>query len=472
MPDPSDSEQRVLVLAPTGRDAANSVAVLGRVGLVCVACRDMVDLCRELAVGAAVVLLTEESLALDRAGVLAEALARQPTWSDLPVIMLTRGGPESPVASRAMQTLGNVILLERPIRMFALVSAAKMARRARNKQYQLRAQLDQLRQADARKDEFLATLAHELRNPLAPVRTGLHVLKLAPPGPAADPRDDGAADRPHGPAARRPARPVADQPRQGRAARERVELPRRRRERARDQSPGRRGGAATPDRRLPDAPVWLHADLTRLAQVVGNVLLNAAKYTPDGGEIGLVARVDGDEVVISRDRQRVGHPRRAAGPRVRDVRPGARRHRPLAGGLGIGLALVKYSDRDARRPRRGREPRARAREHVHACGCRSRTPVAAPQAAGPPRPEQVHRRSAAVLVVDDNVDGAEMLAMMLELAGHETRVATTGPGASRRPRVPPRCRLPRHRLPGMDGYELARRLRDDPAMPATRCSSP
>src|SRR5215207_8936486 len=96
----SELEYRVLVLAPTGRDAANSSTVLGKAGLACVLCRSVQDVCREMGAGAGAVLLTEESLALDAASDLAVALRAQPSWSDLPVVLLARGGPDAPAAAR------------------------------------------------------------------------------------------------------------------------------------------------------------------------------------------------------------------------------------------------------------------------------------------------------------------------------------------------------------------------------------
>ncbi len=100
------------------------------------------------------------------------------------MLLLTRRGADSPVSRDAVRTLGNVTLLERPLRVTTLVSAVRTAVRARQRQYQIRAHLDEreraaeaLRVADQRKDEFLATLGHELRNPLAPLLTGLHLLR-------------------------------------------------------------------------------------------------------------------------------------------------------------------------------------------------------------------------------------------------------------------------------------------------------
>ena len=117
---------------------------------------------------------------------LREILAAQPPWSDLPVLVLTRSGADSAELDEAVRTLGNVTLLERPVRVATLLSAVRTALRARERQYQIRGHLEDraraeesLRLADQRKDEFLATLGHELRNPLAPLLTGLQLIKLA-----------------------------------------------------------------------------------------------------------------------------------------------------------------------------------------------------------------------------------------------------------------------------------------------------
>ena len=101
---------------------------------------------------------------------LARALEQQAPWSDLPILLLCGRGADARLAAWALDTLGNVTVLERPIRVTTLVSALRVAVRARHRQYELR-------ESDRRKDEFLATLSHELRNPLAPLRNGLHMLR-------------------------------------------------------------------------------------------------------------------------------------------------------------------------------------------------------------------------------------------------------------------------------------------------------
>ena len=179
------TEERVLVLAPTPKDAERSGAILAEAGVRCTTCADLDVLCRELRAGVGAVILTEESLANGGEDCLTEVLSGQPAWSEVPLLVLTGGGADSPVALRALETLGNVTLLERPVRVTTLVSGVRAALRARQRQYQVRDHLaerervaESLREADRRKDEFLAMLGHELRNPLAPIRNALEVLRL------------------------------------------------------------------------------------------------------------------------------------------------------------------------------------------------------------------------------------------------------------------------------------------------------
>src|SRR5579871_3183755 len=298
----TDLESRVLVLAPTGKDGANSRAVLGKAGIACAVCRDVSELCREIGAGVGAVLLTEEALSLDKASRLAEALRGQPPWSDLPVVALTRGGPDSSAALRAMETLGNVILLERPVRVSTLLTAVRTALRARARQYQARAHLAQLQEADRRKDEFLAMLAHELRNPLAPLRNALHIVRQRGPERRAVVRQAwDLMDRQVG----HLVRLVDDLLDVSRITRGKIEL----RKEAVDlaEAATRAVEAARPliDARRhrltyegPPAPVRVEADPVRLTQVIGNLLNNAAKYTDEGGQITLTVGREAHEAVV------------------------------------------------------------------------------------------------------------------------------------------------------------------------------
>ena len=139
--------ERVLVLAPTPKDAALTCTVLDHSGIRCVPCNTLAKVCEEIERGAGAAILTEESLAPDVVQPLVDVLSNEPAWSELPLLVLTAGGADSPVALHAMNTLGNVTLLERPVRFTALVSTVQAALRARLRQVQIRDHLAERRRA-------------------------------------------------------------------------------------------------------------------------------------------------------------------------------------------------------------------------------------------------------------------------------------------------------------------------------------
>lgn len=137
---------RVLILAPTGRDAALAGEALAGAGLGPAICQDMEALCREMSLGAAVVLIASEALAPASLRLLQEELTQQPPWSDLPVIVLTSGGREPGGKGpqlEALDALGNTTLLERPLRVATLVHAVQSALGARRRQYEVRDHLEE-----------------------------------------------------------------------------------------------------------------------------------------------------------------------------------------------------------------------------------------------------------------------------------------------------------------------------------------
>ncbi|MFP5374122.1 MAG: hybrid sensor histidine kinase/response regulator, partial [Gammaproteobacteria bacterium] len=148
-----DPGQRILLLLSTPRDADLTGELLGRNGIASHLCADAAELHREIGRGAGAVMVSEESLAQDGAhAVLMRALEEQPRWSDLPVLIMTRSGADSITLGDAIRTLGNVTLLERPMRVAALVTSLRSALRGRERQYQLRdhiLQLEQARDAEA-----------------------------------------------------------------------------------------------------------------------------------------------------------------------------------------------------------------------------------------------------------------------------------------------------------------------------------
>ena len=146
--------ERVLLLAPTAKDGEVTCRILSKAGVECVALRNMYELSKELGEGAGALLLTEEVFAAAGVGEVLAALENQPPWSDIPVVMMMRGAADSPAARRLMGSLRNIILLERPAPMRSLVSAIQAAIRGRIRQFQIRDQIDAIRQAEQRAREL------------------------------------------------------------------------------------------------------------------------------------------------------------------------------------------------------------------------------------------------------------------------------------------------------------------------------
>ena len=186
-------DNRVLLVAPTGRDSALLAQVLNEAGFDAFACPSVVAACAEAQKGAAALLIGEEALGSADLIALNQLLDGQPEWSDLPVLIMVVGGRETlETEERARQRadlhLKNITLLERPIRMATLVSAIEVAIRARHRQYEIRANLEQRATAQeaVRRSEKLAvagrlaaSIAHEINNPLESVTNLLYLISAS-----------------------------------------------------------------------------------------------------------------------------------------------------------------------------------------------------------------------------------------------------------------------------------------------------
>ncbi|HEX6962659.1 MAG TPA: PAS domain S-box protein [Lacipirellula sp.] len=325
-----------------------------------------------------------------------------------------------------------------------------------------------LRRADRRKTEFLATLAHELRNPLAPIVNGLKLLELAESSPATRREARGVMNR----QVQQLVRLVDDLLDISRITRNRLEL---RKERVHLTSVldsavetarpliESFGHELAVD--LPQEPVLLNADLTRLAQVVSNLLTNAAKYTNRGGRIILKATSSAGEVVLSVKDNGIGVAAEHLPQLFEMFSQVTSALERSEGGLGIGLALVRGLVE-----MHGGSVEARSDGLGRGSEFIVRLPVMTEQPAAS-RPSKSHTPTAApgdvagcrVLVVDDNVDSALTLSALLKRYGHQTQIAHDGTAAlDKAGDFLPEVVLLDIGMPRMNGYEVARRIREQP----------
>ncbi len=319
-----------------------------------------------------------------------------------------------------------------------------------------------IQEADRRKNEFLAMLSHELRNPLAPVRTALSVMQASG---LSHPTLDWAREV-IGRQVDHLVRLVDDLLDVSRITRGKIRLRIERVDAAEAVA-----AALETSRPLIDAHnhrvevdaevgLILEADRVRLSQVLSNLLNNAAKYTPDGGHISVSARREGGEAVFRVRDTGAGIPAEMLS-KVFDLFAQVNRSLDRSeGGLGIGLTLVRRlvemqgGRAEAASEGQGKGSEFTVRLPALAAGAAAEAPGMA-EGAGP--------RPSRVLVVDDNEDAADALAMLLRVTGHETLTVYDGPSALEAARkFVPQVVLLDIGLPGLDGYEVARRLRDDP----------
>ena len=321
-----------------------------------------------------------------------------------------------------------------------------------------------LQDQDRRKDEFLALLAHELRNPLAPIRNGLQVMRLSE-DPLLRRRSQEMMDRQLG----HMVRLIEDLLDISRISRNKMEL-RRARVRLADvihsavetARPVIDAAQHSLELGLPPAPVVLDADLTRLAQVFSNLLTNSAKYTEPGGRIRLVAELRHDGVAVAVQDNGIGIPAPAL-PTLFDMFSQVDRSIERSrGGLGIGLALVKGlvemhgGSVTAESPGPGRGSTFTVLLPVIAPAAERVTPAA-------PTSEARTAPGRRILVVDDNEDSALTMATMLELLGDETRAAHDGLAALEVAEAfRPDFILMDLGMPRLNGYDATRRIREQP----------
>jgi signal transduction histidine kinase len=401
---------------------------------------------------------------------LAELMRGNERTRRVPIIFVTAGNTTDSRWRFQGYEAGAVDFIQKPIEADVLRSKAEVFFELYRQRQQIAAQRDELqlqaealRDADRRKDEFLATLAHELRTPLAPLRNGLDILQRNPNSEnAGDLRNMMDRQLVH------LVRLIDDLLDVSRVSKGKIELRKEIlrideiiRAAAESSRPLIDGGNHRLTIDMPADVLWVEGDQVRLSQALSNLLNNAAKYTPAGGQIGLFAKSDGHHVVIRVTDNGVGIPE-GMQAEVFQLFSQIDDHKQRSqGGLGIGLALVRQlvemhgGSVDA---------------YSAGPGTGSRFTIRLPLAAAPPvsdivapqRPEVPNNRSLRVLVVDDNPIIADTLGMMLEDIGHEFEAVHDGRMALDAARhYHPDVILLDIGLPGMNGYEVCKAIRGE-----------
>jgi signal transduction histidine kinase/CheY-like chemotaxis protein len=471
----TDLECRVLVFAPIGRDGALTRDLLARASIAAVVCASLDQVCTEFSLHSGAIILTEEALGDSTFPALIGALDRQPGWSDVPVILFA--GSSDPAASSrtldAIEALRNVTVIERPIRMAAVVSVVRAALRARMRQYQMRDTLIALRAARSEaeaasrlKDEFLATLSHELRTPLNAILGWTTMLRngqveLSRVGQALEVVERNAR------AQAQLIEDVLDMARiiTGKLG---VEL------RPVSLGPivdaaveaGRPGALAKGIRleaTLRSVPT-IRGDAGRLQQVLWNLISNAVKFTPNGGEVHVSMALRDSHAVVTVADNGVG-----VAPeflpfifdRFRQADQSVTRGH---GGLGLGLSIVKHLVE-----LHGGTVRTESAGIGKGTSFTVSLPI--PAMIEPPverrdrelrhgDPFAIRFDERRILVVDDDAATRELLTKVLERTGAsvETAESASAAIASIGRRIPDLL-IADIGMPNEDGYSLIRRIR-------------
>jgi signal transduction histidine kinase/ActR/RegA family two-component response regulator len=452
---PADDRELVaLVLAPRGRDAALTCELLQNQRIPCEVCDGADELCRRIELGAAVVLVAEEALGPAAMRQVIETLGRQPPWSDLPIVVFSDSArPRDPDYTEPLRALGNVTLLDRPTNVRAMVASVQTAIRSRIRQHETR-------RAIHARDQFLAMLGHELRNPIGAIRLAVEGLQRTETG-AAFQRYRDIVDR----QSRNLSQLADDLLDVARVAHGKITLHRSSVDledvlRASVEAAEQAAGASDLTLALStEGPMPVYGDRIRLEQILENLLTNAIKFTGRGGSIRVEGRSMSDSVLVRVIDSGVG------------VAPGmleaifdlfAQVDSSLdrsQGGMGLGLtlvrALVRLHGGDvvalSEGLGRGTEFRVRLPRFDRK---RASLPLESTTTAAP------HTAVQRLVVVDDHEDVRAMLTELLEELGHQVSSASDGPQAvteilTARPDVA----FVDVGLPGFDGFEVARRVR-------------
>jgi signal transduction histidine kinase/ActR/RegA family two-component response regulator len=478
--DECDSAIRVLVFAPVGRDGELTQAFLAHASVASLVCDSMAQLCgvfeRD---GGGALLLTEEALDDPQFDRLTALLDQQPSWSDVPVLLFAgdSGADVTLRTIRSIESLRNVTLFERPIRLAAVLTAIRAALRGRARQYEVRDLLSKLQEARASaeaanrlKDEFLATLSHELRTPLNAILGWTSMLKRGQVEPGRMPGVFEALDR----NAQAQARLIADVLDVSRIVTGKLQLQLTSvdmHDLVAQATESVRAAAGGKDIQLSvdqAPPCVVRGDRGRLQQVLWNLLSNAIKFTPPGGSIQVTVACDHRDVSVSVADTGVGIPPEFL-PQVFDrFRQADQTSTRVHGGLGLGLSIVKHLvelhggtvSAASDGPGQGACFTVRLRAEDPAL-------VDARSSSSSAEEPDVSLTGRTVLVIDDDASTREVLAAALARAGADVRVgASAAEGWTALHDRAPDVLVADLAMPAEDGFSFIRRVRNDPGIHA------
>jgi signal transduction histidine kinase/CheY-like chemotaxis protein len=449
------------VVSPHASDAEHALEFLREHGIEAFACGSLAQAAGALDEATGCLVIVEEALLAEELPALREALAHLPAWADLPLILVARDTTAlAALVSEAFPASGNVTLLARPLAPLSLVSAVQMALRASARQREMGDLLAAREDAVRLRDEYLAMLAHELRNPLAPMRHALDILRLRNIEDPVVMKCAGILGR----QVDHIVRMVDDLLDVARLERGKVMLQRVRVDL-------NRVVAAAAETCLPQAqarghrvavsfasgPLALDADPVRLEQIVSNLINNAVKFTTSPGEIRLETWAKEAEAFLAVEDPGIGFEPEAAAKLFApflQVNPTLER---TAGGLGIGLTIVqRLVDLHGGAVSASSAGVGKGARFV------VRLPLASGGAAAEARPAPTAREAKRrrIVVIEDNDDIRESLRELLTLHGHEVETAADGAsGLARVLAVRPDIALVDIGLPGLNGYDVARGIR-------------
>jgi len=434
---------------------------LGSASLQCEVCADIDEACREIERGVGALIFTQEALLPDVTPRLAHSLDKQPAWSDVPIIILT-GVPTQESKSESFGPLGrrtNVTFVDRPVRIKSLVSAARSALRARERQYQIRELMVKLEDRVHERDRFLAILGHELRNPLGAILLASQMRD-----------EDGRLDGEHAELIERQSkhlsRLVNDLLDLSRVVSGKIVLKRQiidLTEALRQSFETMHNAAARQkvevEVRPANVPMPVNVDPMRAAQIITNVIGNAIKYTPEGGHVVVSLERAQDQAVVRVTDDGVGIAENRIGTIFELFAQAENAIGRAQGGMGIGLALVRnlLQLHDGTISAKS-DGIGRGSEFVVTFPIA--TEVAAPATEAIRRSESHDGQPRRIVVVEDNNDVRDLLRLKLRRLGHEVDAVGDGhAGVQTIVERRPDLALVDIGLPGIDGYEVAAQVR-------------